>query len=576
MLINSINRTISMMGQLLDPRKSTVPMIDLPSNKPSCSGGGVKQPLPRIKPEAAGVSSAHIEAFVREVLADKTIRMHGLMILRGGKVIYETSFGNQDLSVWKYTFSACKSVTSLAVGMLIDEGKLRLEDRIIDLFPEKATAVNRLWMKDVTVRHLLTMSSTILFNEAGSAIAADWLAGFFESVTVGEVGKNFMYNSMNTYLLAAIVCKVSGETMSSYLERKLFKPLGINEYYWETCPDGIEKGGWGLYIRPEEMAKIGQLVLNKGRWKRKRIVSAEWIKMATTAYMTAPESYGDFNYGFQIWVGRTQRTFLFSGMLGQDVLGFWDNNILLVSNAANDELFQQSNYFKIAQKYFGQSFDRALPENEKDYASLCGLSTGQGYEQPLPKECEWLCRMKMHAQDDLALPTGLVPLVLQAVQNRYTKGLDGIDFSVDEGKLILHYTETEQVYHVPIGFGRGAISEVMVGDIPFLVSALGRFSTDEDDHPVFQVMIDFLETPCSRKIKLYFLDEETVLLKQEELPGDGFVHQLLRAAIGLIERRPVIGAAINKMDQDLVDYKIDKLFVPEIKMTVMINNEETQ
>ncbi|MBQ4564119.1 MAG: serine hydrolase, partial [Lachnospiraceae bacterium] len=144
MLINSINRTISMMGQLLDPRKSTVPMIDLPSNKPSCSGGGVKQPLPRIKPEAAGVSSAHIEAFVREVLADKTIRMHGLMILRGGKVIYETSFGNQDLSVWKYTFSACKSVTSLAVGMLIDEGKLQLEDRIIDLFPEKATAVNRL------------------------------------------------------------------------------------------------------------------------------------------------------------------------------------------------------------------------------------------------------------------------------------------------------------------------------------------------------------------------------------------------------------------------------------------------
>ena len=332
MLINSINRTISMMGQLLDPRNSTVPMIELPSEKPSCPRGEVQQSLPRVTPEAAGISSAHIEAFVRELLADKTIRMHNLMILRGGKVLFETSFGNHDLSVWKYTFSACKSVTALAVGMLYDEGKVRLEDKIVDLFPERVTAMNRLWMKDVTVRHLLSMSSTVLFNEAGSATAKCWLEGFFDSVTFADMGKSLQYNSMNTYLLSAIVRKAAGESMSSYLARKLFGPLGITKYYWETCPDGIEKGGWGLYLCPEDFAKIGQLVLNKGRWKRKRIVSEEWITMMTTACMTAPESYGDFNYGFQTWVGRKSKSFLFSGMLGQDVLGFWENNVLLVSN----------------------------------------------------------------------------------------------------------------------------------------------------------------------------------------------------------------------------------------------------
>lgn len=557
-----------MMGQLLDPRNSTVPMIELPSEKPSCPREETQQTLLRVTPEAAGISSAHIEAFVRELLADKTIRMHNLMILRGGKVLYETSFGNHDLNVWKYTFSACKSVTALAVGMLYDEGKVRLEDKIVDLFPEQVTAMNRLWMKDVTVRHLLSMSSTVLFNEAGSATAKCWLEGFFESVTFADMGKSFQYNSMNTYLLSAIVCKVSGESMSSYLTRKLFGPLGITKYYWETCPDGIEKGGWGLYLCPEDFAKIGQLVLNKGRWKRKRIVSEEWITMMTTACMTAPESYGDFNYGFQTWVGRKSKSFLFSGMLGQDVLGFWENNVLLVSNAGNDELFQQSNYFKIAQKYFSQPFEQAIAENEDAYRSLLSLKTFRRESAALPTECEWLCNLRMHAQDDLALSIGLVPLVWQAVQNQYTKGLEGIDFSVENGTLVLHYTETEKVYHVPIGFGCGKTSEVLVGDVPFLVSALGKFSTDEDDHPVFQVMIDFLETPFSRKIKLYFMDETSALLRQEELPGDGFVHELIGAAVRLLERRPVIGVAMNKVDPDLVDYKIDKIFVPEIELKV--------
>lgn len=573
MLINSINRTISMMGQLLDPRKCTVPMIEIPSDKPSCPRTKIHQPLSRVTPEAAGIPSAHIEAFVREMMADKTLRMHNLMILRGGKVLYENSFGRQDPDVWKYTFSACKSVTSLAIGMLYDEEKLKLEDKLVDLFPEYVTTVNRLWMKDVTVRHLLTMSSSVLFNEAGSVTAENWMEGFFDSVTSAELGKNFQYNSLNTYVLAAIVCKLSGESMSSYLERKLFAPLGITEYYWETCPDGIEKGGWGLYIRPEDIAKIGQLVMQKGRWKRRRIVSAEWITMATTAYMTAPESYGDFNYGFQIWVGRESKTFLFNGMLGQNVLGFWDNSVILVSNAGNDELFQQSNFFKLAKKYFDLPFDRGLEEDEEAYASLCSLKTKEGEPLPLPEECRWLCSMQMHAHDDLALAMGMVPLVWQAVQNQYSEGLEGIDFSIEEGKLILHYTEAGKIYHVPIGFGRGEVSEVTVGEVPFLISAIGKFSTDEDDHPVFQATIDFLETPCSRKIKLYFLDEQIVLLRQVELPGDGFVHQLTKAALEMIERRPVIGAAVNKLDRDLVDYKIDKVFSPEVELTISRKGE---
>lgn len=566
MNLTTINRTISLVGQIFDPRRNTKPLIELPSDKPAFQDTPVKQPLFRISPEAAGVPSAHIEAFVRELSADKTLRMHNLMILRGGKVIFETSFGGQDIGVWKYTFSACKSITALAIGMLIDEGKLDLEDRIVDLFPEYTTAVNRLILKDITVRHLLTMSSTVLFNEAESMTVEDWAKSFFSSATAGDEGATFNYNSLNTYMLAAIVCKLSGESLSSYLDRKLFTPLGITNYHWETCPGGIEKGGWGLYIRPEDMAKIGQLVMQKGRWKRRRIVSSEWITLATTAHMTAPEDYGDFNYGFQIWVGRERNTFLFSGMLGQDVLGFRDNGILLVSNAGNEVLFQQSNYFKIAQKYFDLPFERGLPEDEAALASLESLKNVGGERLPLPQECKWLCEHRLYPDNDLALAVGLVPLVWQVAQNQYTAGFEGLEFSVENDKLIMHYAETGKTYHIPIGFGRGEVSEVAVGETPFRVSAVGRFSTDEDDHPVFQTTIDFLETPCSRKIKLYFMDKETVLLKQEEMPGAGFAHCLLGILLENVERRKVIGAAVNKLDRDLIDYKMDKIFAPELEL----------
>ena len=568
MNLTTINKALSMMGQILDPRNNTKPMVTLTSKKPSFVRKPIEQPLARVTPEAAGIPSAHVEAFVRELLADKTIRMHNLMILRGGKVIFETSFGGQDIGVWKYTYSACKSVTSLAVGMLVDEGKLRLEDKLIDLFPEQVNPVNRLLMKEIRVRHLLTMTSGVLFNELETTIEPDWVKGFFNSMTSGEPGKTFYYNSLNTYMLSAIVCRVSGESLSSYLERKLFSPLGITDYYWETCPNGIEKGGWGLYIRPEDMAKIGQLVMQKGRWKKRRIISEEWITMATTGQAKVPAEFGDFNYGFQIWTGRERHTYLFNGMLGQNVLGFWDNDVLVFSNAGNDEMFQQSSYFKIVQHYFDRPFGRALEEDKAALESLNRLKYSGTEKKTLPFACDWLCGLRLYPTSDYALSSGAVPLIWQVTQNRYTEGLEGIEFSKEDGRLIMHYAERGITHHIAVGFGKGEIGEVLVGGVPFLVSAQGRFSTDEDDHMVFQTTIDFLETPCSRRIKLYFMDESRALLKQEEMPGGGFLHKLLGDILDSFEKRPVIGTAVTKLDRDLVDYKIDKIFAPVIEMDI--------
>jgi hypothetical protein len=127
---------------------------------------------------------------------------------------------------------------------------------------------------------------------------------------------------------------------------------------------GNEKAGWGLYILPEDIAKIGQMVLDGGRFEGRQIVPEEWIKEATRSQTVTPKTLGDYDYGYQIWVGRNERSFLFNGMFGQNVLGFFDTDVLLVSNAGNNELFQQSSYYALATKHFSreEAFSESKPK----------------------------------------------------------------------------------------------------------------------------------------------------------------------------------------------------------------------
>ena len=155
----------------------------------------------------------------------------------------------------------------MAVGLLIEEGKLRLDENIYDIFPDKVNSLLKIFRPVITVENLLTMSSGITFNESGIVSGNDWVASYLNSTVNGTTGQIFQYNSMNTYMLSAIVTKRTGETLTEYLKPRLFQPLGITKYFWETCPAGITKGGWGLFLCAEDMAKLGQLYLQKGKWR---------------------------------------------------------------------------------------------------------------------------------------------------------------------------------------------------------------------------------------------------------------------------------------------------------------------
>ena len=290
----------------------------------------------RSSPEAHGIPSARMIEMLDALEKDTRVHLHNLIVLADGEVITECSAPGYGLHIAHLSHSMSKTVTGMAIGMLIDEGRLSPQDRVLPFFPEIKEPNKKL--EELTVGHLLAMQSGVPFSEAGSVTETEWTRAFLESAPGFAVGTKFAYNSMNSYLLARIVCRVCGVSLCEFLEKRLFAPLGITNYFWEMGPEGVEKGGWGLFLSAESWAKLGVMILSGGTFEGKRILSEEFVREATEMHSESPESSGDFNYGYQLWVSRVGKEILFNGMLGQNVWIYPEGNIVVAMNAGNNEL----------------------------------------------------------------------------------------------------------------------------------------------------------------------------------------------------------------------------------------------
>lgn len=567
MSLLSANHAFQLISRILDPTAATEPVVEFPPQKPAIPLGRSSQPLPEAAPESQGISSHQIAAFLQELEADPTLRMHSVLILRHGRILCRAAFGAQRTDLPKYTFSACKSVVSLAVGLVMDDGLLHPEDKVVSFFPEECGPVSRALRKDLTVEHLLTMTSSLLFNEASSMTRTDWVRGCLNTPGVGEPGKRFQYNSLNTYLLAAIVCRLTGQSLTDFLTKRLFAPMGIGDFYWETCPQGIEKGGWGLYMTPEDLAKLGLLVQNGGVWNEQRLISQAYLQKAVQAWTVAPESCGDFNYGWQIWVGRRDNTFLFNGMLGQNVLCYRDSGILLVSHAGNDENFQQSHYFPIVRRYFGGDVPDSLPRNtagERELRkTLQSLAACPG-RVPGKEEFSVFAGKRFVTDDPCAASAGLPPLLLQAVENSYCHGLQAIAVGGSRTLVELFYEERDQLHHILAGIEAPYYQELEIHGSVYRIASQARFTHDDEENPVLRLRVDFLETPCTRILKL-IQTPQGLLVRQQEFPGADFVGQSTDLAAQTPALRPILSALLGSSDPDYLHWKLERVFSPTLR-----------
>ena len=519
-----------------------------------------EQAFVRATPESQGISSDLFAALLRELDASKDTEMHHFMALRHGKVICECNFAPYPKGMWHITHSMCKSITGMAIGMLIEEGKLKLNENIYDIFSDHMNAFSKIFRPVITVENLLTMTSGVTFNESGIVSGNDWLGSFLNASVNGKPGTEFQYNSLNTYVLSAIVTKRTGETLTEYLTPRLFGPLGITKYYWETCPKGITKGGWGLFLCAEDMAKLGQLYLQRGKWNGQQLVSEYWIEISTARHLkTQNDTYG---YGYQLWMEQRPGSFEYNGMLGQNVIIYPDMDMVLVTNAGNKEMFQDCIMLNIIRKYFPVNYHPAdvLPENPLSYSllkRLCGeLENGEnnnnrstslrgGWKRNVVsrrKHSDKKYSYRISAAVDRPSDhhsfmravsgrtyvmeqqnIGIAPLFVQVFHNNMTDGISEISFTYDAGNFYVSFTEGEVIHKLPVGFGRAADGCVDLHGEHYLVATLGEFARDENDIPVLKLEITFIEECVKRKAHIFFHEDDEIEIRWNETPGKKMV-----------------------------------------------------
>ena len=514
-----------------------------------------EQAFVRATPESQGISSDLFAALLRELDASKDTEMHHFMALRHGKVICECNFAPYPKGMWHITHSMCKSITGMAIGMLIEEEKLKLDENIYDIFPDHINAFSKIFRPVITVENLLTMTSGVTFNESGIVSGNDWLGSFLNASVNGKPGTEFQYNSLNTYVLSAIVTKRTGETLTEYLTPRLFGPLGITKYYWETCPKGITKGGWGLFLCAEDMAKLGQLYLQRGKWNGQQLVSEYWIEISTARHLKTQN--GTYGYGYQLWMEQRPGSFEYNGMLGQNVIIYPDMDMVLVTNAGNKEMFQDCIMLNIIRKYFPVNYHPAdvLPENPLSYSllkRLCGeLENGENNNRSTSLRGRWkrnVVSRRKHSDKKYSyrisaivdLPSdhhsfmravsgrtyvmeqqniGIAPLFVQVFHNNMTDGISEISFTYDAGNFWISFTEGEVIHKLPVGFGKAADGCVDLHGEHYLVATLGEFARDENDIPVLKLEITFIEECVKRKAHIFFHEDDKIEIRWNETPG---------------------------------------------------------
>ena len=307
------------------------------------SAGGPKE-LPRASIDEQ-LPSAAVDAFLRAVKA-KNMDLHSMMVVRDGRVVCEKWFGGHAPDKNHVMWSVSKTWTATAVGFAVTEKKFSVDDKVISFFPDDLPAEISPNLAEMRVRDLLTMSVGHDKDPTGSIRGADrnaegsWEKAFLAVPVVHKPGTKFVYNSLATYMLASIVRKTTGENVLDYLKPRLLEPLGIVGAVWDCNPSGTNVGGWGLHVKTEDMAKLGLLLLQRGKWNGKQILPEAWVEEATTRKIlqdpnVEPEkSDSDWKQGYcyQIWRCRND-AFRADGKDGQFIVVLPKENAVVVLTA---------------------------------------------------------------------------------------------------------------------------------------------------------------------------------------------------------------------------------------------------
>lgn len=453
--------------------------------------------FPRSAPEAQGIASSAILGFVEAVEANIDV-LHSFMLVRHGQVVAEGWWAPYASDLPHMLFSLSKSYTSTGVGLAVAEGYFSIDDPVISFFPDETPKRVGKNLAAMQVRHLLTMSTGQ--SEEGLSRTArrrdgNWVRGFLGKSVKYRPGTRFLYNSGATYMLSAIIQKTTGQTLLEYLTPRLFEPLGIEGATWETCPRGINTGGWGLTVKTEDIARLGQLYLQRGSWQGRQLLPEAWVAEASRKQIDNgddPSSDWAQGYGYQFWRCR-HNLYRGDGAFGQYCIVMPEQDAVLAITSGVDNM----------QAVMNQAWDHLLP------------ALGDG-TLPADAAGEAALRAKLAS---LVLPaqTGEAASPVAADVNGATYafeagnplGLESATFEFgDDGSATVTFRNGQGEVRTPAGYGTWAAGLFMGERGEPVKSASTGAWTSEDTYTVTAYQV---ETPFRVTVNCRFAGDELTL-----------------------------------------------------------------
>lgn len=502
-----------------------------------------KYQIPRSeRPEEVGVSSTVVKEFLDGMDA-AGLEYHSIMVLRHGKVAVE--FYNKPFSATAphTMYSVSKTWTATAIGFAVDEGIISLDTKVIDIFPEYMPAKADPYLDKLTVKHLLTMSSGKSINLLEDKSKIDWLAQFFKSPWGFEPGTKFIYTNENIYMLSAIIRRMTGLTVRQYLTPRLFDPMGMDVPFWETDANGTEAGGWGLYVKTEDLAKLILCYAQGGKLHDQQIIPEWWTKEAS---MMQIDNKGNWakdaaaGYGYCMWrCASVPNAYRADGMFSQFAIVMEDYDAavivtggIVMEQDALDYLFQ---YFPKA--FFDEKTEsKETVEGWKKYLRSFTLdrpkkSIHSTLEAKL-KGKTILVSNKKYLQT-IGFPLSIMPIAVTYMTTDKAGNPDKFQLAFSESMMKIRWTEGDEVNTVYCGMdGKMRGGKITLGQIKYDVCAYASWLSDN----VLEIHIRPYTTVAKRILRFEFEDENRCTIIPTCTPDvSSITHSLGLAAGDLIK-----------------------------------------
>ena len=473
--------------------------------------------LQHVTPESVGVKSAALKAFIDEI-NEKRLGLQSFTVVRHDKVCAQGFFKPYSKEYPHVLYSMSKSFTSTAVGFAVADGLLSVDDKIYKFFPEYKNAKlppnNKL-----TVEMLLTMRSDKLITFLDEKNKHDWIKQYFDAPFFAPPNTKFNYISENTFMLSAIVSRVTGKSIADYLYEKLFEPLGIEKPFWETDGNGYCAGGWGLYMKSEDIAKCFLPYIHGGKWiDGTQLIPAEWVKTATAKHTdSVHDGFIDnmCGYGYQFWRNPVSNSFRADGLFGQRCFMFPNYDALVVLNCGESEDYK---VMKVFWKYFPECFQNdSLEEDEKAYASLVETIENCKVEDLPAKPRNAAAEHAVNGKIIKCKSNKYASVISISVLNmlyRKPGNINAMKFDFDDDGLAFTWSEKEYTNVIRAGMnGEYAESEITLGDLHYHTYSKAAWQEDG----TLKLWIRPVETAHVRKFTFEF-SADKVKIKNEMSP----------------------------------------------------------